>query len=58
VAFVGHSGTLVLVELSGPLRVRAPLGWTATSIAIGAEDVEGLIAAIVEARNSAAPPSD
>ena len=57
VAFVGHSGTLVLVELSGPLRVRAPLGWTATSIAIGAEDVDGLIAAIVEARNPADLPT-
>lgn len=56
VAFVGHSGTLVLIELSGPLRVRAPLGWTASSIAIGAEDVDGLIAAIVEARRSAGLP--
>ena len=53
VAFVGHSGTLVLIELSGPLRVRAPLGWSATSIAIGAEDVDGLMAAIVDARRSA-----
>lgn len=50
VAFVGGSGTLVLIELSGPLRVRAPLGWTARTIAIGAEDVDGLIAAIVQAR--------
>ena len=56
VAFVGHSGTLVLVELTAPLRVRAPLGWTASSIAIGAEDVEGLIAAIVEARRAAGLP--
>jgi hypothetical protein len=62
VAFVGHSGTLVLVELSEPLRVRAPLGWTASSIAIGAEDVEGLISAISEARRPhgvrEAPPED
>lgn len=58
VAFVGHSGTLVLIELSEPLRVRAPLGWTASSIAIGAEDVDGLIAAIVEARRSVGLPGD
>ena len=51
-------GTLVLIELSGPLRVRAPLGWTATSIAIGAEDVDGLIAAIVEARRTAGLPTE
>ena len=54
VAFVGASGgTLVLIELSGPLRVRAPLGWTARKIAVGAEDVEGLIAAVIAA---GAPP--
>lgn len=50
VAFVGASGTLVLVELAGPLRVRAPLAWTARTIAIGAEDVDGLIEAIAQAR--------
>ena len=55
VAFVGASGgTLVLVELSGPLRIRAPLGWTARAIGIGAEDVDGLIEAIALARR---PPS-
>lgn len=55
VAFVGASGgTLVLIELSGPLRVRAPLGWTARKIAVGAEDVEGMVAAITAARR---PPS-
>ena len=52
VAFVGASGgTLVLIELSGPLRVRAPLGWTARKIAVGAEDVEGMVAAISAARH-------
>jgi hypothetical protein len=54
VAFVGASGPLVLIELDGPLRVRAPLGWTARTIAIGAEDVDGLIAAIAQARR---PPA-
>ena len=56
VAFVGASGgTLVLIELSGPLRVRAPLGWTARKIAVGAEDVEGMVAAISAARRPPAP---
>ena len=56
VAFVGASGgTLVLIELSGPLRVRAPLGWTARKIAVGAEDVEGRVAAITGARRPPAP---
>ncbi len=55
VAFVAASGgRLVLIELSEPVRVRAPLGWMARSIAIGAEDVDGLIEAIAEARR---PPS-
>ena len=46
VAFVGASGPLVVIELTEPLRVRAPLGWTANSVAVGVEDVDGLIAAI------------
>lgn len=58
VAFVGSSGTLVLVELSEPTRVRAPLGWNARSIAISAEDVPGLIDAIAEARRPPAWRSD
>lgn len=61
VAFVGHSGTLVVIELSAPLRVRAPLGWSAGSVAVSVEDVEGLIAAISQARRPprpASPPPD
>lgn len=61
VAFVGASGgTLVLLELSGPLRVRAPLGWTARTIAVGAEDVEGMVAAVTAARRPppAGPPEE
>jgi hypothetical protein len=54
VAFVAHSGTLVVIELSEPLRVRAPLGWSASSVAVGVEDPEGLIAAISQARR---PPA-
>jgi hypothetical protein len=60
VAFVGASGTLVVLELTEPARVRAPLGWWARSIAIGAEDVHGLITAIAEERRSSAsrPPAE
>lgn len=54
VTFTGASGPLVLVELSVPVRVRAPLGWTARRIAIGADDPHALIAAIEAARR---PPA-
>jgi hypothetical protein len=57
VAFVAHSGTLVIIELSGPLRVRAPFGWSAGSVAVGVEDVDGLIAAISQARRPPGPGS-
>jgi hypothetical protein len=50
VAFVGASGPAVVLELTEPVEVRAPLKWSASRLAIGAEDVEGLIAAIAEAR--------
>lgn len=58
VAFVAHSGTLVVIELSEPLRVRAPLGWSANSVAVGVEDPDGLIAAISAARRPPGPGSD
>lgn len=58
VAFVGRSGTLVVIELSEPLRVRAPLGWSANSVAVGVEDPDALIAAISQARRPPAAPSD
>lgn len=55
VAFLAASGSrLVLMELSEPVRVRAPFGWSARAIAVGAEDVEGMIAAIAEARRPGA----
>jgi hypothetical protein len=50
VAFVGASGPMVVLELSEPVRVRAPLPWPARRIAIGAEDVEGLAAEIARVR--------
>jgi hypothetical protein len=41
-----------VLELSEPVEVRAPLKWTASRLAIGAEDVEGLSAAIAAARGA------
>ena len=57
VAFVGAGGTLVVLELSEPVNVRAPLGWTARTIAIGAEDVHGLITSIAQEREAGASPA-
>lgn len=50
VAFVGASGPAAVLELTEPTEVRAPLRWSATRIAVGAEDVEGFVAAIARAR--------
>jgi hypothetical protein len=50
VAFVERSGTLVVLELSEPVRMRAPLRWSADKVAIGVEDTEGFMAAIAEGR--------
>lgn len=55
VAFVGGSGPMVVLELSEPLGVRTPLPWQARRIAIGAEDVEGLIAEIARVRAGGGP---
>jgi len=57
VAFVGASGPAAVLELSEPLQVRAPLRWRAVKIAIGAEDVDGLVAAIAQARGADGEPS-
>ncbi len=56
VAFVGASGPAAVLELTEPTEVRAPLKWTATRIAVGAEDVEGLVAAIARARGVTPEP--
>ena len=50
VAFVGASGPAAVLELTEPTEVRAPLKWSATRVAVGAEDVEGFVAAIARAR--------
>lgn len=54
VAFVGASGPAAVLELTEPTPVRTPLNWSATRVAVGAEDVEGLLAAIAEARGASA----
>jgi hypothetical protein len=58
VAFVGASGPAALLELTEPTKMRAPFTWTADRVAIGAEDVEGLMAAIAEGRGVGANPSE
>ena len=55
VAFVGGPGTLVVLELSEPIRVRAPLGWSTGRIGIGVDDAEDFMAAVAEARSSSPP---
>jgi hypothetical protein len=53
VAFVGASGPAAVLELTEPVEVRAPLKWPATRVAVGAEDVEGFVAAVAQARGAA-----
>ena len=50
VAFVASSGPTALIELSEPIKVRAPLRWTTSRVAIGVDDVEGFIKAVAERR--------
>ena len=55
VAYVARSGTLVVMELSEPLKVKTPLSWRTTSVAVGVVDPEGLIDAISQARRPPGP---
>lgn len=52
VAFVGASGPVVVLELSEPLEVRAPLRWTTRRVGVGVEDPEGFMAAVAARRGS------
>lgn len=54
VAFAGAPGTVVLLELSEPRRVRAPLSWTTKRVGVGVADPEGFMAAVAEARRPSA----
>jgi hypothetical protein len=53
VAFVAASGTVVVLELTEPTSVRAPLGWNARSVGVGVEDVNGFITAVAAEREAA-----
>lgn len=57
VAFLAASGTVVVIELTEPTSVRAPLGWKARSIGVGAEDVNGFITAVAAERAAVAGPA-
>lgn len=57
VAFVGASGPAAVIDLVEPVRVRAPLSWRTSRIAVGAEDVPGLVDAIARARGADVPAS-
>ena len=50
VAYVASSGPTVTIELSAPLKVRAPLGWTTSKVLVAVDDVDGFIQAIANAR--------
>jgi hypothetical protein len=58
VAFVGGGGATVVIDLAEPLRVRAPLPWSAGRIGVGVEDPDGLMAAIAAVRGPAAGSAD
>jgi len=53
VAFLGASGTVVVLQLTEPTSVRAPLSWKARSIGVGPEDVNGFITAVAAEREAA-----
>lgn len=57
VAFLAASGTVVVIDLTEPTSVRAPLGWKARSIGVGAEDVNGFITAVAAERAAVAGPA-
>lgn len=56
VAFVASSGPIAVLDLTEPLAVRAPLRWRARRIGVGAEDLDGFLAALAAARGAHAPP--
>jgi hypothetical protein len=50
VAFVAAPGEAAVLELTEPIAVRAPLPWTTRRLVVGAEDLEGFVAAVARAR--------
>jgi hypothetical protein len=49
-AFAARSGPAVMIDLSEPVSVRAPLPWKTRRVAIVVDDIEGFTQAIVDAR--------
>ena len=52
-AFTTASGQVAVIELVEPIRVRAPLKWSAQRIIMSVDDVEGFLAAVAHARQEA-----
>jgi hypothetical protein len=52
VAFLGASGAVVVLDLTEPTSVRAPLSWQARSIGVGVDDVSGFITAVAAEREA------
>ncbi|WP_217921692.1 hypothetical protein [Miltoncostaea oceani] len=50
VAFVGAPGSMVVLELAEPMKVRAPLSWTTARIGVGVEDPDAFMAEVAAAR--------
>ena len=53
VAFAAATGEAVMIELSAPLRVRAPLPWSTPRIVVVVEETEAFIEAVATARRDA-----
>ena len=49
-AFTTASGEVAVVELVEPVRVRAPLKWSARRVILSVDDVEGFLAAVARDR--------
>lgn len=54
VTYLGASGTVVVLDLTERVGVRAPLSWKASSVGVGAEDVNGFISAVAAEREAVA----
>lgn len=52
VAFVATSGVCAVIELTGPVSVRAPLPWRTTRLVVRPEDLGAFIAALTRARRA------
>ena len=45
-------GEAAVLELGEPVTVRAPLPWTTRRLVVGADDLEGFVEAVAEARRA------